>query len=436
MAQIKTEDLRVDEEVIQPADASKQKQHTNGGGAAGPGAQYTTNGTAGTNNNTAGGAQQQQKQGATGNTTGPGAQQKQRASGKAAHAKLVQTLPEFLAGFVPPDYLIDGLMQRGFFYAITGMTGAGKTAVALLIAVFVAMRTGKQFLGRHEVEHGRVVYIACENSTDVRMRLIGMSERLSFDPADLDILVIERFENGLKKDIPQIAKEIEAFGPVVLVVVDTSAAVFPGDDENNNPQALAHAKVQRTLCKLPGGPCVLSLCHPPKNVSSQEQLLPRGGGAYVNETDGNFTLFARDDKLADFHWTGKFRGPDFDKITFQHSTVTTTKLTDTKGRLIPTVMAQVATEADIEESEEKAALQENRLLRAMVDLPNGSIAEWAKRCGWMLRAQPGEEAKPNKSLTYRVLKRLIDAKLVKKNGRDHTITPAGTAAVNPSKVAS
>jgi AAA domain len=351
-----------------------------------------------------------------------------RGNGKGEQHKLVQTLAEFLAGFVPPDYLIDGLMQRGFFYAITGMTGAGKTAVALLIAAYVAMRSGKQFLGRHEVEHGRVVYIACENSTDVRMRLIGMSERMGFESADLDLFVVERLENGLEKDIPQITKEIEAYGPVVLVVVDTSAAVFPGDDENNNPQALAHAKMQRTLCNLPGRPCVLSLCHPPKNVSSQEQLLPRGGGAYVNETDGNFTLFAHDDRLADFHWTGKFRGPDFEKITFQLQTITTTKLCDTKGRLIPTVMAQVASEADIEESEEKAAFQEQRLLAAMIAVPHGSLTDWARHCGWLQRTHPGDEGKPNKGLVFRVMKRLVDAKLVKKEGRNHTLTKAGIAA--------
>jgi hypothetical protein len=60
-----------------------------------------------------------------------------KANGNAAGAlpKLILTLPEFLAGYIPPDYLIDGLMQRHFFYALTGMTSAGKTAVALLIAV-------------------------------------------------------------------------------------------------------------------------------------------------------------------------------------------------------------------------------------------------------------------------------------------------------------
>jgi hypothetical protein len=350
-------------------------------------------------------------------------------------AKLILTLPEFLAVYVAPDYLVDGMMQRHFFYALTGMTSAGKTAVAFLIAVYVAMRTVGEKLGSHEIEHGRVLYIACENATDVRMRLIGMAEKIGFDPADLDLLVIEQLETTLEKDLPRITKEAEAFGPLALIIVDTSASIFPGDDENNNAQMIAHAKVQRRLCDLPGRPTVLALCHPPKNVSSQEQLLPRGGGGYLNETDGNFTLFAYGDKLADLHWTGKFRGPDFETITFHLSTITTTKLTDAKGRLLPTVMAEVITEAQVAENEEKAVWQENRLLAAMIAVPHGSLADWAKHCGWTLKAPPGEPARSNKQLAHRVMVRLVDNKFATLSGRNYMVTKAGLAAIQkPTEV--
>jgi hypothetical protein len=343
-------------------------------------------------------------------------------------APLIKTLPQFLAGFVPPDYLIEGILQRHYFYSLTGMTGAGKTAVALLMAVLTANPEGGQKLGPYEIVHGRVLYVACENSTDVRMRLIGMAQRMELDPDKLDLLVIEQFADTLEKELSRIAVEVEAFGPIVLVVVDTSAAIFPGDDENNNPQMMAHAKVQRRLCDLPGRPCVVALCHPPKNVSSPEQLLPRGGGGYLNETDGNLILFAHDDRLSDLHWTGKFRGPDFDKITFRMETVTTAALTDSKGRLLPTVMAKVVSEGEALENEEKAILRENRLIAAIVAVPDGSVADWARHCGWMLRASPGEAPQPNKSLTHRVLKRLVENKLVQKKGRLYVPTKAGIDA--------
>jgi hypothetical protein len=342
--------------------------------------------------------------------------------------KIVLTLPEFLAGFIRPDYLVDGLMQRHFFYSLTGNTGDGKTAIALLLAAYVAM--GGQRLGTHEVEHGRVVYIAKENATDIRMRLIGMAFKIGFDRNALanDFLVIEQLDS-LEKDMPRIAKEVEAFGQVALVVIDTSAATFPGDDENNNPQMIAHAKMQRRFCDLPGRPCVLALCHPPKNASSKEQLVPRGGGAYLNETDGNLTALGHGEKLSDLHWTGKFRGPDFEKITFRFSTVYTTELSDAKGRVLPTVMAEVVTDEQAAENEEKAVFQENRLLAAMVAKPHGSLTTWAEHCGWTLPAKPGEFAKPNKALTQRVMRRLIDGKLVRKSGRSYELTKDGIKTV-------
>jgi hypothetical protein len=53
----------------------------------------------------------------------------------------IQSSTEFVTNFIPPDYLIDGLLQRRFIYAMTGPTGEGKTSVALLLALLVATGT-------------------------------------------------------------------------------------------------------------------------------------------------------------------------------------------------------------------------------------------------------------------------------------------------------
>ena len=52
---------------------------------------------------------------------------------------LIVSSAEFLEGFVPPDYMIDGLVQRRFCYSLTAPTGHGKTAVALLLAASKAL---------------------------------------------------------------------------------------------------------------------------------------------------------------------------------------------------------------------------------------------------------------------------------------------------------
>ena len=188
---------------------------------------------------------------------------------------------------------------------------------------------------------------------------------------------------------------------------------------------LHHAKALRRLCELPGQPAVLALCHPVKTVTGPENLLPRGGGSFIGELDGNLTVWAHDGNLADLHWAGKIRGPDFEKITFRLSTVTTTALTDSKGRLLPTVMAEIVSEADAAATEEAAADQEDKLLVAMHNNPRGSALQWAADCQWFVAGDP---LKPNRGLAQRLLKRLQDDKLVGKEGRDLVLTKSGKAA--------
>jgi len=80
----------------------------------------------------------------------------------------------------------------------------------------------------------------------------------------------------------------------------------------------------------------LICCHPTKNA---ENLVPHGGGSFLNEVDGNLTC-KRDDLAVEVHWTGKFRGPDFAPLNFQLKLVTHERLKDTDGNLIQTVIAR------------------------------------------------------------------------------------------------
>jgi hypothetical protein len=355
---------------------------------------------------------------------------------------LMLPVKEFLEGFKPPDYIFDGLWRRGYFYSLTAMTGGGKTAVALLASVLASnlelkldKDKDRRKLGSHEIEHVGVLYIACENSEDVKMRLIGMESRMEFHRDDLDMLVIDKVFD-LEKNMGRIRKEVKDYGSNIgLVFIDTSAAMFQGEEENNNTQALRHAKSQRGLCGLPGNPTVVALTHPTKSVERQEQLLPRGGGAYLNETDGNFTLWAHDDRLSTLHWAGKLRGPDFEPITFRLPTIYSTKLVDAKGRLMPTVMAEVVTDAQVEEIEEKALRQEKQLLAAIEARPNGSLTELAKDCGWTLQADREGEPQPNKSLVRRVVTRLTKKGRVEKEGATYTLKANGGARGNGGKAA-
>jgi hypothetical protein len=53
---------------------------------------------------------------------------------------LTQSSAEFAAALSPPDFLIDGVLQRRFLYCLTAQTGTGKTAIALFFSALSDLR--------------------------------------------------------------------------------------------------------------------------------------------------------------------------------------------------------------------------------------------------------------------------------------------------------
>jgi hypothetical protein len=321
----------------------------------------------------------------------------------------------FLAGFIPPDYLIDGILQRRFCYSFTAPTGSGKTAIALLLSVHVALgrRIGEAF-----VEKGRVLYLAGENPDDIRMRWLAAAEKLDFDPATIDV----HFLPGVYKIsaiYDSIHAEVMKIGPVALVVVDTSAAYFEGDDENGNVQMGDHARRLRSLVKLPGEPCVLIACHPVKNAVA-DNMVPKGGGSFLNEVDGNLTG-AKNDSVVTLHWQGKYRGPDFAPIPFQLHTVTTELLKDSKGRLIPSVVAVPLSDEERGQADANSRRDEDHLLMTIHNGGRKSMTDLAAVLNWTTNS-----GKPNKSRVQRASERLKKAKMIKVERGTLVLTTAGT----------
>jgi RecA-family ATPase len=149
---------------------------------------------------------------------------------------LIQSSAEFTRGFVPPDYLIDGILQRRFCYSLTAKTGTGKTAVMLRVSAHVAL--GRS-IGNIQVEQGKVLYFAGENADDVRMRWIGLAQEMGFDDTETEVYFIPgTFKISTLR--AHIAEGMKRIGEFSLIVVDTSAAYFEGNEENSNTQMAAH----------------------------------------------------------------------------------------------------------------------------------------------------------------------------------------------------
>ena len=80
---------------------------------------------------------------------------------------------------MPAEYLIDGIVQRRYFYSMTAQTGVGKTSIAMRwMAHVVAGRP----IGDKEVQQGEVLYFAGENPDDVRARWLVLSRKWGSTP--------------------------------------------------------------------------------------------------------------------------------------------------------------------------------------------------------------------------------------------------------------
>ncbi len=336
-------------------------------------------------------------------------------------ADLIKRSADFVHGFVPPDYLVDGILQRRYFYSMTAATGAGKTAVAMLLTASVA--SGRS-LGDIPVERGTVLYLAGENATDVQMRWLGITQELGLDPAQTDVHFLDATLD-LSQNAERISHEVARKGiRPALVIVDTAAAYNSGDDENSNAQAGTYARLLRSLTTLPGGPCVVVLCHPTKRAGDDD-LQPRGGGAFIAEVDGNIAVRKRE-AVVTAAPQGKFRGLENWSLSFALKTVYHPRLKDAKQRDIPTVVALPVSDGEKQQMAAVARRQEDLVLKTVETRPQASLRERAEHLCWRY----AKSGKPDSAKVDRALKVLEKEKFIRKQRDGWELTTAGEKELN------
>lgn len=330
----------------------------------------------------------------------------------------VQTAADFTADFVAPEYIIDGIIQRGRIYTLTAPTGSGKTAAMLYAASCIA--TGTQFCA-HEVEGGDVLFMAGENPDDVRARVIATLEFHKIDPRACRLHFIAG-TFSIRSDMEKLRAECDKLPDLKLAVIDTFAAYFDGDDENSNAQALDFARLVRKIAAFPSKPAIIMPAHPVKNAT-KANLTPKGGSSLLNEVDGNLTLW-NDGGIITMHWQGKFRGAEFEALTMELQRFESAAICDNQGRLIPTILAKPLSSTRALQIATENLSHEDKTLLSIETHPAVSIADRCVHIGLILAS-----GKSNKSRMDRILKKLADEKLIRRFRTNWELTKDGERAV-------
>ncbi len=343
----------------------------------------------------------------------PSALQARPVAAAAPERPTLVTARKFLQDFKPIESIVDGLpVPSGGVVSVTGSTGSGKTTLCALLEI--SLRMGYKFAGR-EVTQGTVLVLAGENPDDFAMHLLATAQQAGLKPADLGGPV-DRTSFAIIPGVFDFLAQLDyiddalagTFDNLVAVFVDTSAAFYLGDDENDNVAMRRHAAALRELTTLPGNPTVFVLCHPTKNAT-RDNLLPRGGGAFLAEVDANLTVWKDDSGIVTLHWAGKIRGAPFEPIRFELVTVELEGHKDCRGRPIFSVAARHLAEERAEQIEATALDDENRLLLAMNKKAGGTLSELATAAGMTTGA-----GTPNKVKVHRLMMKLAAQDLVKK----------------------
>jgi AAA domain len=279
---------------------------------------------------------------------------------------------DFLKEYVPLIYAFDGLLPSGSLYGVTAKRSGGKTA--FLQATALSTITGKDLIG-FVPEPGRVAYIVLENPTDFRMKLAVNAYIHGADHAMLnDNLAVLDMRLPHAEIMAQLRADAEEYGPLRLVCYDTFQAGFEGAQFNDNAEVLKHAQQLRMFTELPGNPAAFVACHPIKNAS-KDNLEPYGGGATMNEFDGNVTFWNEGGVIELSH--NKVRGPEFETRFFRIEMLGSPEILDSKGRcpLLPVIRPM-----SLDSAEQKAKIAGDMnmaLLRIILSEPNGTQRQWA-----------------------------------------------------------
>ena len=296
-----------------------------------------------------------------------------------------------------PEFLIEGVLLQERFTVLYGEPGAGKSFLALGWAF--ALASGTAWQGR-TVKKGPVVYLAAEGYGGLKLRVAAQLKAHEYDPKPPCSFVDEPINFLDPASVETFNKDLQdSVGRPNLIIVDTLARCFVGGNENSS-QDMGVLVAGVEAIKRETGAALLLIHHSGKS----ERSGLRGSSALAGAADtiikaepgdlGKLTLKCEKQKDAE----------PFSKIVLLRRTI---KLDGGGSSCVldsfDEAIAGMMPENDAKSEKALTILQEK------FDSGGATASKWQRACEG--------EGIPQKTF-YRRLEKLLEAKLVEKDG-DH-----------------
>ena len=177
-----------------------------------------------------------------------------------------------------PVWQIDGVIEHGALACVFGPPGDGKSFLALDWGLCIA--TGTSWHGRN-VRRGAVIHIATEGGRGIKKRVRAWLQRHDRDDADGAYMVLESMT--LTDDVESLIDRINEIGiKPALIIIDTLARSFSGDENNSADMGDYIRAAQRLQEEAGAGRCTVLLIH---HTGKKEKNGARGSSALLAGVD-------------------------------------------------------------------------------------------------------------------------------------------------------
>jgi energy-coupling factor transporter ATP-binding protein EcfA2 len=189
----------------------------------------------------------------------------------------------------PPDWLINGVIERGTVVVLSGDTASGKSLVA--DALTVAVLKGTEWLGR-DAQPGRVVYVDEENHRRLvrdRLAAFGLTNAEAHGLVYYLRQCVCLGDADWNAWLVRTAQEHRAD----LVVIDTASSTTTGDVNDNSRVAQLYRDALRPATVA--GAAVLLLHHERKTRSDEHRQAGQammGARQWAGQADGHLAIRA------------------------------------------------------------------------------------------------------------------------------------------------